>query len=347
MKNTRSTGYLLMIFLIIFASNVERNAVEGIGPLAPAVAVGTAAITSFLLTSYDSIKCQFVECCTNSWIDANITGLSRSLNTRLHGQHLVIGATLKAVKAHVNNPDPKKALTLSFHGWTGGGKNYVSRMIADHLYVKGMQSRYVHLFISTLHFPHKSELETYKDQLRGWIKGNVSICPQQLFIFDEVDKMHESLIDTISSYLDYHKEINGVNYRKSIFLFLSNTAGNDISNAAFSHWQDGGKREDISFKKMEEIITLNSYNEKGGLWHSSLISKNLINAFIPFLPLERIHVKMCIKDDLLSKGHRHPSEELISSIADEMHYFPKEVKLYSTSGCKRVTEKVDYVMEEV
>ena len=83
----------------------------------------------------------------------------------------------------------------------------------------------------------------------------------------------------------------------------------------------------------------------GGLWHSSLIENNLISAFVPFLPMERKHVKMCIRDDLKQKGFP-VSEEIISKVADELQYFPNDRKLFSKSGCKRVSQKVDLVMED-
>ena len=69
---------------------------------------------------------------------------------------------MRAVKGHMRNKDPPKALVLSFHGWTGAGKNFVSRIITEHLFREGMDSQFVHLFVATLHFPHESKIETYK-----------------------------------------------------------------------------------------------------------------------------------------------------------------------------------------
>lgn len=59
-----------------------------------------------------------------------------------------------------------------------------------------------------------------QDQLQSWIRGNVSICPRSLFIFDEMDKMHAGLIDSIKPFLDYYELLDGVSYRKAIFIFL-------------------------------------------------------------------------------------------------------------------------------
>ena len=41
-----------------------------------------------------------------------------------------------------------------------------------------------------------------------------------MFIFDEMDKMHPGLIDCIKPYLDYYDKLDGVSYRKAIFIFL-------------------------------------------------------------------------------------------------------------------------------
>lgn len=62
----------------------------------------------------------------------------------------------------MSNNNPKKPLVLSLHGWTGTGKNFVSKLIAESVYVEGMHSRFVHVFTSTLHFPHAEQIATYK-----------------------------------------------------------------------------------------------------------------------------------------------------------------------------------------
>lgn len=53
-----------------------------------------------------------------------------------------------------------------------------------------------------------------------WVRGNVSACARSIFIFDEMDKMHAGLIDSIKPFLDYYEQLDGVSYRKAIFIFL-------------------------------------------------------------------------------------------------------------------------------
>ena len=339
-------GHKRWVLLVVFTCFCTVPQVQPLEPVTTSAAVITAIAGSVFFAGYEQIKCTFYECCDTTWVKPNITGLTSALQSRLHGQHLVINTAVKAIRGHVYNTNPQKALVLSFHGWTGGGKNFVSKIIAEHLYTKGLESKYVHTYVATLHFPHKSKIETYKDQLRQWVKGNVSQCEKAMFIFDEMDKMPEGLIDTIKPYIDHYPEINGVDYRKSIFIFLSNSGGNDITRRTLEQWEMGRAREEISHKEMEEVINIGAFNEKGGLWHSSLIEKNLISAFVPFLPLERRHVKLCIRDDLKNKA-QPVTKEILNKVADELLYFPPSNKLFSKSGCKRVSQKVDLIIEDL
>jgi hypothetical protein len=87
----------------------------------------------------------------------------------------------------------------------------------------------------------------------------------------------------------------------------------------------------------------------GGFYYSDLLLRNIISAYIPFLPLEREHIRQCIKDYLLSKKYYKTygdiSEEKVREIADQLHYYPEEEQLFSLTGCKRVPEKTAYVMD--
>lgn len=58
---------------------------------------------------------------------------------------------------------PRKPLVMSFHGWTGTGKSFVSSIIAENLYRLHIPRRkFVHYFSTVLHFPHLSHTHLYK-----------------------------------------------------------------------------------------------------------------------------------------------------------------------------------------
>ena len=69
-----------------------------------------------------------------------------------------------------------------------------------------------------------------------------------------------------------------------------------------------------------------------GFGHSRLVKENLIDLFIPFLPLEFRHVRLCARDAFLSQDLLY-TEEALDEIARMMVYVPKEEQLFSSQGC--------------
>ncbi|XP_048469429.1 torsin-1A-like isoform X6 [Rhincodon typus] len=190
------------------------------------------------------------------------TGLSleKDFTDKLFGQHIASEVIIKALKGSLSNPDPKKPLTISLHGNSGTGKNFISRLVAQNLYRKGLYSAYIHVFVSTLHFPHVQFIDQYQNNLRMWIRGNVSLCARSMFIFDEMDKMHPGLINAIKPFLDYSSDVDKVDYRKAIFIFLSNTGGDKISEFTLNVLMNGKARESITLSQLEEELSSTVFN---------------------------------------------------------------------------------------
>ncbi|XP_041050230.1 torsin-1A-like [Carcharodon carcharias] len=281
-----------------------------------------------------------IECCDCHWISLDEEGLEKDFTHKLFGQHIASEVIVKAIKGSLSIPDPKKPLTMSLHGYSGTGKNFVGQLIARNLYKNGMKSQYIHVFVSTLHFPHVQLTDQYQNELQMWIRGNVTLCPRSMFIFDEMDKMHPGVINAIKPFLDYTSDVDKVDYRKAIFIFLSNSGGDKINEFTLSILMSGKDRESIELSQLEEELSLMVFNDNNnGFWQTNLIQTNLIDYFIPFLPLEFKHVVSCVRAELASRGVKN--ESIVTIIASSMVYYPKEEKLFSLKGCKTVASKVN------
>lgn len=138
----------------------------------------------------------------------------------------------------------------------------------------------------------------------------VKQCSRSIFVFDEVDKMPEGVFESITSLLDHHKTINGVNFRQAIFIFLSNAGGMEISHALEDLMLNGKYREQTAIYDFEKIAEIGAYNVNGGLKNTGLITSSLIDHFIPFLPLEKRHVEKCVQKDFQRLG-KVPTEQQI------------------------------------
>ncbi|XP_047125763.1 torsin-1A isoform X1 [Hydra vulgaris] len=321
-------------WIIILISLVSVHSFE------PVTTAGVVALGSFAIYGSTKIYCQFKECCDDNWINHDVSGIQNSLNEKLFGQHLVIKMVGKAVESHTKEKSPKKPLVMSFHGWTGSGKSFVADIVAKHLYKNGLKSKFIHKKIATFHYPHGGDLQKYKTELKNFIEYNAKKCERSLFIFDEVDKLPEGLADVLKPYLDYHHALEGTDYRKNIFIFLSNTAGNKINNFAINHFAKGKSREMITSAEMDRLLSLGAFNMPGGFKNADIVLTGLIDFYVPFLPLERKHVKQCAEAELQKRNHKL-NDGILEEIANEMHYFPEEEKWFSATGCKTVSKKVE------
>ncbi|KAF4098949.1 hypothetical protein G5714_020979 [Onychostoma macrolepis] len=275
-------------------------------------------------------------------INFNKYGLKNDLETKLYGQHIAAEVILKTVTGFMENKNPKKPLVLSLHGWTGTGKTFVSQLIAENIYKKKMKSSFVHLFSVTTHFPHKAHIDKYKTQLQEWIRGNVSICPRSMFIFDEMDKMPLELIDSIKPYLDFSDNLDGVSYRQAIFIFLSNAGAMMINDVTMKFWRDGKEREEIQLKDLETVLSQSVFNnEDSGFWHTSLIDRHLVDFFVPFLPLEYKHVIQCGLAEMARQGFT-PDNNVVKRMTDDLIFFPEEERVFSLQGCKLIPNKLRF-----
>ncbi|XP_042686738.1 torsin-1A-like [Centrocercus urophasianus] len=309
-------------------------------PLSASLIAGGAAIGWQLFSPHSWLRCSLLECC-NVKDTLNFSVVKMDLEQKVFGQHLAVQIVLRALSTNLHSKQPKKPLVMSFHGWTGTGKSFVSSIIAENLYrLSVWRRRFVHHFSTVLHFSHGSHVHLYKKQLQNWIRGNVSACPRSLFIFSEMDQMSHGLIDSILPFLSYRDEIDGVYYGKAIFIFLNNAGGDKITEIALDYWRRLKRREDIPVEELQDLLSEDIFrNPNSGFFQSQLIQKNLIDYFIPFLPLEYKHVKQCVREELRAQGHPE-EEDLITEIASAMADYPSEERLYSRKGCKTVASRV-------
>lgn len=238
--------------------------------------------------------------------------MHRNLSADLYGQHIVIDVLTRALRAHYapHAIASDKPLVLSLHGQSGTGKTFVAQRIASHMFARGLASQFVHHFVGRNDFPLHTELDKYQAQLAERVRDAVQRCDRALFIFDEVDKMPAGILEHISSVLNHHETIGGVDYRRSTFVFVSNSHGEEIAQVLHEREMAGALREEARYVHFEKVLKLIAYNE-GGLRGSSVIKEDLVDHYVPFLPLERRHVKQCVRREFRRRGVSEPEEQLV------------------------------------
>ncbi|XP_025915498.1 prosalusin isoform X2 [Apteryx rowi] len=182
------------------------------------------------------------------------------------------------------------------------------------------------------------------ENLKHWIQGNLTKCGRSAFLFDEMDKMHPGLIDVIMPFLGPSWVVYGTNYRKAIFIFISNAGGEQIKEMTLDLWHAHKDREEISLQDMESAISKAIFeNPQSGFWKSGIINEHLIDFVVPFLPLKHHHVKQCVINELIQQG-LEVRQDVVEEVADSIPYFPEEEKIFSSTGCKTVASRISFFL---
>ncbi|XP_033923878.1 prosalusin [Melopsittacus undulatus] len=317
--------------------------------MAPAAAVPVllllAAAASAVTAAWDlrALRCGFSGDCECGF-GPDLRGLECELAVSVVGQPLARQQVMRAVRQFLAEQSPAKPLVMSFHGSTGTGKTYVSSMLVRYLFQGGLRSPYVHQFSPIVHFPHAEHIEQYKESLKNWIQGNLTRCGRSAFLFDEMDKMHPGLIDVILPFLGPSWVVYGTNYRKAIFIFISNAGGEQINAMTLDLWQARKDREEISLQDLEPAISRAVFdNPHSGFWKSGIINESLIDFVVPFLPLKHHHVKQCVVSELVQQG-LEVRPGVVQEVADSIPYFPEEEKIFSSTGCKTVASRISFFL---
>lgn len=125
--------------------------------------------------AYDKSYCKFAECCHEKSDPHNYikfdnvqSRLTELLDEKLFGQHLVNQMLPNIIKRHLNNENPEKPMVISLHGWTGSGKTHTSKLVAEGMFEKGINSRFV-IFLNPGKFFASIEVDE-KDMLeqKAW-----------------------------------------------------------------------------------------------------------------------------------------------------------------------------------
>jgi len=99
--------------------------------------------------------------------------------------------------------------------------------------------------------------------LKKEIRETVDKCERALFVFDEVDKTPPGVFDALVPYIHHpgEKFENG-RFKESIFIFISNSGANDITRITFEAWNNGRRREDLTFVDFEKYLSHEAFNKK-------------------------------------------------------------------------------------
>ena len=194
--------------------------------------------------------------------------LSRSL-AKIHGQQDNMEVIVRKVVTWINRPDKdKKPLVFMFAGTSGTGKTYTAETINDCLASQGFD------FVKLDMNEYQSEADAWKllGSATGF-SGSENDAPlfakrkqseRLVILFDEMEKAHESLFETIMTLMEKGKLANGrgeeFDFRQSIIIFTTNKAMDTLIRRKRELTKEGQKIDSYLYQqKIKDVL------KKGGI----------------------------------------------------------------------------------
>nr|XP_020442768.1 torsin-4A [Monopterus albus] len=267
----------------------------------------------------------------------DLEGLEKTLKREVFGQQGAVEGLLSHLKEYLSTYVHNKPLVVSLHGPSGVGKSHLGRLLAGHFRSVVGETLVLQYYVLH-HCPQEADAMQCARDLSGLISEMVKQAEEEekipLFIFDEVEHMHNEILETLWQ-LVASRQSN--EYLNAIYLFLSNLGHAHITkhmlhNSSSISLTMAASGYSNLVKELTPILR-NTLEKLHPLWAEADI--------LPLGLLEKGHVMECFLDEMTREGF-YPDHTNIERLAGEIEYYPAVGgHKYSQTGCKQVVAKVN------
>lgn len=270
-------------------------------------------------------------------IKYDLEGLEKSMKREVFGQLGAVEELLSHLKDYLSTYVHNTPLVLSLHGPTGVGKSLLGRLLAGH-FRSVVGDPLVMQYYVLHHCPQEAIAPHCARNLSVVISEMVERGEEEekipVFIFDEVEHMHEEILDTLWHAVST-KQSN--EYLNAIYLLLSNLGQEHITRYALHN----SSRVPVATESARYSHLLQGVMP---LLHNILEKRHMLwteAEFVPLGLLEKDHVMECFLEEMTQEGF-YPDQKNIERLAAELEYYPAVGgRQYSKTGCKQVVAKVN------
>lgn len=186
------------------------------------------------------------------------------LHKRIIGQNEAVQAVARAIRrTRAGLKDPKRpAGTFIFAGPSGVGKTELSKALAEFLF--GDDDALITVDMGEYHDSYQvSRLFGSAPGYVGYEEGGqltekVRRRPFSVVLFDEIEKAHERVYDSLMQVLDEGRMTDGqgreVDFRNTVIIFTSNIGTQDISKPVGMGFQDSKNANESNYQRMQNKV---------------------------------------------------------------------------------------------
>lgn len=112
----------------------------------------------------------------------------------------------------------------------------------------------------------------------------------------------------------------------------------DMATAQRDYSLHSASRDDVAVEDVTQILDQSQIP-----MYNTLAASKVQSRIVPFLPMTRSHVRQCIVREMAASGASVTPAE-VNAILDDLPFFSNNFPIFSKTGCKKVSGKVDLVL---
>ena len=190
--------------------------------------------------------------------------MEEKLHERIIGQDEAVAALSRSIRrARVGLKDPKRPSgSFIFAGPTGVGKTELAKALAEFLFddedalIRVDMSEYSEKYAASRLFGAPPGYVGYDDG--GQLTERVRRKPFSVILFDEIEKAHPDIFNTLLQVLDDGRLTDGqgrtVDFKNTIIIMTTNLGTKNITRSATTGFNVSGNTE-TSYERMKEAVT--------------------------------------------------------------------------------------------
>ncbi|KAG9333372.1 hypothetical protein JZ751_012732 [Albula glossodonta] len=259
----------------------------------------------------------------------DLESLEKTLRREVFGQQAAMTNLLEHLYDYLSTYAHNKPLAVSLNGPTGVGKSHLGRILARH-FRSVVGEQLVVQYFAMHHCPLGEEAGQCARDLLSRVGEVVTQAEAEekipILIFDEVEHMHQGLLDTLHGLLQPGQNNE---YLNAVYLLISSLGDAQITKHVLQN-SSSTSRGQLG-------------RDLGPLLRRSLEKHHPLWAEVDIVPLsllEKSHVMDCFLDEMTREGF-YPDRPHIERLAEEISYYSAEGVQFSQNGCKQVVAKVN------
>ncbi|XP_065065767.1 torsin-2A-like [Rhopilema esculentum] len=251
--------------------------------------------------------------------------IENSLQYQLIGQHLVIDAIKGDFKLSLINSSVKSAILLLV-GPSGSGKSFTRKILEGAFHEHG--------FKIVQRFNDPSPVNLGLCESSPFLEENSNI----LFVFEDADRELLEVMD-VAYRVTASTLVSKCN--KVIIIIVTSVYGDETKRFMSERCLFGEQRLRIDSGNLLSHLSL-TVNE---LALTDRQEKNSKIIPLLYLPLDKEHLRICIQRQLSKRNIvKEEWEHITRKVLAQMDFYPDCEMMFSESGCKLVSSRIDYVL---